>query len=276
VPRDFQRLHVKDTIQGVRDIIDSLPVVMDPHAEYVLLRSCFALSNVMSQHSISLEVDLSLKASCDQEAVTIRDKARIRSLAVPYTADWLNVVPLLVLGLHLKPREFKFAVAYLLGIQIYQKERTCPACKRACNKFEDHSVACAYTAECIARHNHLRDAVLKVAYAAALAPTKEKNALIPGTNGRPADVLVRAWGHGGKDMAFDIVVTSPLQSALVNRAAREDRWAAKKAYEDKLRRYGEDCARNGMEMAPLATDTFGGWHPKSAIQLKRLAKALAK
>jgi hypothetical protein len=43
-----------------------------------------------------------------------------------------------------------------------------------------------------------------------------------------------------------------------------------------MRKYGVACANNGMELAPLATDTFGGWHPKSAGQLKRLAKALAR
>jgi hypothetical protein len=77
-------------------------------------------------------------------------------------------------------------------------------------------------------------------------------------------------------MAFDVVVTSPLQKALVRRAAREEGWAAKKAYEEKLRKYGEACHNNGMELAPMATDIFGGWHPKSAGQIKRLAKALAR
>lgn len=31
-----------------------------------------------------------------------------------------------------------------------------------------------------------------------------------------------------------------------------------------------------MVLAPLATDTFGGWAPKSAVEIKRLAKALAR
>jgi hypothetical protein len=150
----------------------------------------------MTQRSISLEVDFSLKALSDQDAVTVRDKARIRSLSASHARDWLIVVPLPALGLHWRPREFKFAVAYRLGIPLYLEDGVCPACQRPSNKYGDHSVACAYTGECVVRHNHLRDALFKVAQAAGLAPTKEKQALIPGTNGRPADVLVSMWGQG--------------------------------------------------------------------------------
>jgi hypothetical protein len=386
-PPDFQKNHVREVISGVRDLVDSLPLVEDPHTEYVLIRSCFALPKIMytlrtvdaqgmdeewaefdnilrdgltrilgnpvtdmawrqaqlpvtmgglglrtaiphasgalvssvvgcatlaqqftrcdvdlqdltlqtrdlaermstpvsddqliemSQRAISLEVDLKLRAAVDSEAITDRDKARLRVLSAPHTGDWLNVVPLPILGLHLKPREFKFAVNYRLGMPLYQEEGVCPACGKAADEFGDHSVACAHTGERIARHNHLANMLFRVAQSANLAPTKEENALIPGTQGRPADVLIRAWGHGGKDMAYDVVVTSPLQKTLVKRAGREDGVATKKAFEDKLRKYGEACRVNGMEMSPMAVDTFGAWHPKSAMQLKRLAKALAR
>jgi hypothetical protein len=386
-PPDFQRNYVREVVRGVRDLVDSLPLIEDPHTEYVLIRSCFSLPKIMytlrtvdaqgmdeewaefddilrdgltkilgnpvtdkawrqsqlpvtmgglglrtaiphasgalvssvvgcatlaqqftrcdvdlqdltpqtrdlaermaspvpddqlidmTQRAISLEVDLKLRAAVDLEAITDRDKARLRVLSAPHTGDWLNVVPLPILGLHLKPREFKFAVNYRLGMPLYQEEGVCPACGKAADEYGDHSVACAHTGERIARHNHLANMLFRVAQTANLAPTKEENALIPGTQGRPADVLVRAWGHGGRDMAYDVVVTSPLQKALVKRAGKEGGVATKKAYEDKMRKYGEACRINGMEMSPMAVDTFGAWHPKSAMQLKRLAKALAR
>jgi hypothetical protein len=82
------------------------------------------LSN-MTQRSISLEENLFLKAFSYQEAVTVRDKARIWSLSASHTGDWLNPPP--ALGLHLRDREFKFAVAYCLGILLYPEDRVCPA-----------------------------------------------------------------------------------------------------------------------------------------------------
>jgi predicted transcriptional regulator len=46
--------------------------------------------------------------------------------------------------------------------------------------------------------------------------------------------------------------------ALVNRAAKEDGWTARKAFEDKMGKYSAAW----MELAPLATDMLGGWSPK--------------
>jgi hypothetical protein len=84
------------------------------------------------------------------------------------------------------------------------------------------------------------------------------------------------WGTNGRDVAFDVVVSSPMQLATTARAAHEVGWTANRAYQDKMRKYGAICREIGMEMSPLALDTFGGWAPRSAIQIKRLALALAR
>jgi hypothetical protein len=255
-PKDFQANYIRDTVQDVKDLTDSLPLIMDAHAEFALIWSCFALPKVMyvlrtvdsegmdgqwqhfddlmrdsfsriiaaptsdsqwrqaslpttmgglgfrspiphasgaflcsvtgsallaqqftqgqgitktldfqktdlatrmatpipedqllasSQKSLSLQVDLNLKALCDAEATSPRDKVRVTSLTAPHTGDWLNVVPLPVLGLHLRPVEFKYAVSYRLGIPLYQDDGTCPACGRASDRFGDHSLATSGT-----------------------------------------------------------------------------------------------------------------------------------
>ena len=59
----------------------------------------------------------------------------------------------------------------------------------------------------IARHNQLMDAIYVAT--SSLAPRKEESALLPGTNARPADVLIPHW-TGGKDTALDVTVVSPL------------------------------------------------------------------
>ena len=55
---------------------------------------------------------------------------------------------------------------------------------------------------------------------AALSPVKEGRALLPGKDARPADVLLPSW-HQGQNTALDITVVSPLQQALVLKAAEE-------------------------------------------------------
>ena len=47
----------------------------------------------------------------------------------------------------------------------------------------------------------------------------KERALIPGTDARPADLLLPSW-TAGRDTALDVTVVSPLQVALVRQAAQ--------------------------------------------------------
>ena len=58
------------------------------------------------------------------------------------------------------------------------------------------------------------------AVSASLAPLKEERALLPGTDGRPADVLLPNFA-GGRHAALDVTVVSSLQAQLVDRAGVE-------------------------------------------------------
>ena len=84
--------------------------------------------------------------------------------------------------------------------------------------YGDHAISCGTEGERIARHNHLRDTLYHTCASAALAPTKEGKALLPGTNARPADVFLPHWSSG-KDTAWDVTVVNPLQQELVEAAA---------------------------------------------------------
>jgi hypothetical protein len=64
----------------------------------------------------------------------------------------------------------------------------------------------------------MRNALFNTCTQACLYPTREDRALIPGSNAKPADVLIPSWTRG-KDTALDITIVNPLQVALVNRAA---------------------------------------------------------
>ena len=66
----------------------------------------------------------------------------------------------------------------------------------------------------------LRDVIFSTAQSAALGPTKEGRFLLPGSDRRPADVLI-PYLAGGRDAALDVTVINPLQTAtLADAAAR--------------------------------------------------------
>ena len=68
------------------------------------------------------------------------------------------------------------------------------------------------------RHNILRDAIFATAAGALLAPLEEERALLPGSNNRPADVLIPHW-TGGRDTGLDMTVVSPLGADMITREA---------------------------------------------------------
>ena len=129
--------------------------------------------------------------------------------------------------------------------------------------------------ERIAKHNHVRDAFFAAAAEAHLGPIKEPDGLLPGSDDRPADVLLPYWSQG-KDVAVDITVVNPLQTALVARAAQEGGSAVQHAHEAKVRKYGERCSQEGITFVPLAVDTFRGWHQSALEVLSKLGRQLAR
>ena len=50
-------------------------------------------------------------------------KARLQSLTLPHAGNWLNVAPIITLGLHLRPQEFVLAASYRLGLPLYDEGR---------------------------------------------------------------------------------------------------------------------------------------------------------
>ena len=140
-----------------------------------------------------------------------------------------------------------------------------------------HPVMCLGTSgEKIARHNLLRDAVFHTATSANLAPLKEERALLPGTDCRPADVLVPHWGPSGKDLAIDVTIVNPLRLDLAARSATEPGLGLTTAFNTKYRRYGESCEGEGISFCPFVLDTFGAWHERAVGETKKLGQALAR
>ena len=152
----------------------------------------------------------------------VKDVARLRSLVLPHAGDWLCVTASPALGLHLRTVEFIVSIKYRLGIPIYSTTGQCPACRDESMEYGDHAISCGSEGERIARHNHLRDALFQATAAAALSPSREERALIPGSNSKPADVLIPNWTHGmDTALQLDVTVVNPLHPTLVERVARD-------------------------------------------------------
>ena len=112
------------------------------------------------------------------------DMARLKSLTLPHSGDWLNVVPSSALGLHLRPQEFVMVARYRLGLSLYSQEGPCPACHRFSDALGNHAMCCGSGGERISRHNHLRDHLHDTAVAAGLGPVREARFLIPREDSR--------------------------------------------------------------------------------------------
>ena len=232
----------------------------------------------MSQKAVSLKIDLhnfSLLTNHFTREENKREIARLASLGLPHAGDWLYVVPSPVLGLHLRSREFSVSVRYRLGCPVYPTAGACPACSRLSDTAGDHAISCGSEGERIARHNHLRDVLFHTAVSAALAPSREDRALLPGTDARPADVMIPHW-TGGRDTALDVTVINPLQSSLVALAATSPGHALTVAYNRKMTNTGAACQREGITFIPLPVETLGGWHEAAILQVTKLGTALAR
>ena len=205
----------------------------------------------------------------------MRERARLASLTVAHSGDWLNVAPLAALGLHLRSAEFVLVAKYRLGLPVFDTAGPCPACLKQSDILGDHAMNCGTGGERIARHNHLRDAIFETASQAGLGPVKEGRFLLPGVDRRPADVLLPNWA-AGKDVALDLTVINPLQEATVGEAANTPGHALTFAFQRKVRQVEEECRRVGISFLPLASESLGGWHEIASKEVRKLGSALSR
>ena len=66
--------------------------------------------------------------------------------------------------------------------------------------------------------------------------------------------------YGGKDAALGVMVMNPLQRATLQQAAINPGHALQFAFERRINGAAKDCRREGIDFAPLAVESFGGWH----------------
>ena len=70
-------------------------------------------------------------------------------------------------------------------------------------------------------------------------------------------------------------MVNALQAASVRQVAEDGGKAVAHAHSEKMK-YQERCSKEGLEFAPMAVDTFGGWHPAALKTLSKLGRQLAR
>ena len=276
------QLLVQDLLGKGEEELDAPPLVPQPVLDRISVNQGEETSTEslvgVSQKDLSLKIDLfnqSLLFNHLIEEGEVREIARLKSLTLPRAGDWLSVVPMPSLGLHLRPPEFTTSLKYRLGVPVFTTEGTCPSCQAPSDHMGDHALGCAKHGERIARHDQLRDVLFEAAASAALGPVREERHLLPGSAARPGDVLIRRWSDG-KDAAIDVTVTGPLARTYVAAAAEEAGSALTRAFNRKVQGAAAACHQQGVVLLPIALETLGGFHKVAVEQVKRIGSAVAR
>ena len=151
------------------------------------------------------------------EQSSAADRARFLSVSSPHAASWVSVIHSEgLLGLHLQPSEVQVAIKWWLGLDT-SCGSICPLCPgRVLDSLGHHALTCKRGGDVVIRHNKLRDTLAETYRRAHLSVTVEagSNLSKDHSHTRPADILVPNWSLG-KPAAFDLSVTSPLNSNVL-------------------------------------------------------------
>eukprot|EP00731_Ephydatia_muelleri_P031407 Em0022g921a len=206
---------------------------------------------------------------------SVADRARLLSISSPHASAWLSVTPSPRLNLHLEPAEFQVALKWWLGIPVAQGQ-SCPHCPSCVlDDFGHHSLTCNHGGDVVSRHNKLRDVFYDFCQRACLGPRLEMGCGAGSdSQSRPADVLVPNRDLG-KPAAFDLSVTSTLQSSALLEASVTAGSAAMLAENRKHNNSDKKCDELGWICIPLVVETYGCWGAEAVAALSKLAGRLS-
>ena len=97
----------------------------------------------------------------------------------------------------------------------------------------------------------------------------------PDSRARPGDVVMYNW-EGGRTVALDITVVSPVAETVVREAADEGGAAAAAAELLKDDKALEACAQQDIDFLPLALESFGGWGKLALTFFRKLGRLIAQ
>ena len=110
----------------------------------------------------------------------------------------------------------------------------------------------------VTRHNTLRDVLAETCHRAHLSVQVEAGSDLTADHShtRPADLLLTNWATG-KTAAFDVSVTSPLNTLTLLEAGVSAGSAARATEDRKHKANDAKCDELGWLCVPLVTETYG-------------------
>jgi len=202
-----------------------------------------------------------------------REKQRLLRVAQPHAGAFVTAVPSEEdgKGTILKPRVYRVAISYRLGVPVLKDEIPC-LCKQPINNYGDHATCCAKSGDLIIRHNSLRNLVNSIASDGLLSPILEKKGILGPTSGRrPGDVTIPNWNLGN-GLAIDVAVTSPLIKSSVRATNPCEEYATNK----KHRKYDTSFEGTDYYFSAMVFETLGAINQEGEEVLRQLFRYAAK
>ena len=227
-----------------------------------------------AQSDASYEFDGSMHSYLVDSAPNDREKQRLLRVARPHAGSFVTAVPSEEDGNDclMKPRQYRVAVAYRLGLPVLKNEIPCPLCMQTINVYGDHATCCAKNGDLVVRHNALRNFVHSVASDGLLQPQLEKQGILgPTTGRRPGDVTIPDWKHGN-GLAIDVAVTSPLTKTSVRLVDPCEDYSER----SKHQKYDASFEGSNYYFCAMVFETLGGVNEQGEKVLRQLFTFAAK
>ena len=154
---------------------------------------------------------------------------------------------------------------------------TCPLCPgNSLDPLGYHCVTCKRGGNVTLRHNAVRDVLFNTFRRAGLSSHLEVGSGWGQdcSRTRPADILVTNWDNG-ISAAFDVTVTSPLNSSVIMEAGMYSGVAARAAEFRKHSENNTKCVQLSWKCIPLAVESYGAWGPEALKAFSQVATHLA-
>ena len=120
----------------------------------------------------------SLKQLTDPDTASLCSRAHMSLLGLDGAGTWLHTIPSDALGTRVDPPLYITMLQRWLRMPIFEEPFFCPYCDGVMDVLGDHALTCACGGDRTKRHNLLRDACVRMAWAAGWHPEPEKAGLL--------------------------------------------------------------------------------------------------
>jgi ubiquitin carboxyl-terminal hydrolase 44/49 len=210
------------------------------------------------------------------KSVDTRTATIIRHDANKQAGAWITMPPIRALGQRIDNLAFRTQIRRWLGIPMETMERRCTKCPMTMDIHCDHAMVCAMGNERTLRHDAIKDILAQLGGDTGHVTTSEELGLLPNHPGlKPGDVAIRGIHFDCPVSAYDVTVTSVLQSNNNHKAAVDACYRSKEGHDTKIFKWADLCREANVRFMPLAFDSIGGATPQVHSVIKAWSELAA-